>query len=164
MPDNSIFIFDKVLKDVNSYSELSALLAHEYSHIKFRHGMKVIAQEISWELLRELITGDDTKDSFIQNANLLLTLKNSRGFETQADNNGLKLLREQRIDQNGMVNLFKTIIKEPQQNEKETPTYLSTHPNTEHRLKKAEEIIKENPSDNINNVKLEQLFAELKAE
>ena len=164
LPDNSIFIFDKVLHDVNSYSELSALLGHEYSHIKFRHGMKALAQSLSWELLRELITGGDNSDKFVRNSNLLLTLKNSRKFETEADFNGLQLLRQQRIDQKGMTDLFKTIMKQPEENENKTPTYLSTHPDTEERLVKAEETIKDNPSEYSNNARLDELFGKLKAD
>lgn len=163
LPDNSIFIFSKVLQDVNSYSELSALLGHEYSHIKFRHSMKELAQSLSWELLRELITGGDNSDKFVRNSNQLLTLKNSRKFETEADLNGLQLLRQQRIDQSGMTDLFKTIMKQPDENKNKTPTYLSTHPDTQDRLAEAEETIKDNPSEHSNNARLDELFGELKA-
>ncbi len=163
LPDNSIFVFDKVLQDVNSYSELSALMGHEYSHIKFRHGMKGIAQNLAWGLIAEGMNSGDHSDNVIRYANLLLTSKNSRKFETQADLNGLKLLREQRIDQNGMTDLFKTILKQPQPNEQNTPAYLSTHPETQDRLEKAEEIIKDNPSEHSENARLAELFGELKA-
>ena len=161
LPDNSIFVFDKVLKDVNSYQELAALLAHEYSHIKYRHGMKGIAQSLSWGLLAELLSGGDNSDNFIRSSSLLLTLKNSRAFETQADLGGLELLKEQHIDQSGMTDLFQTMLKLPQENKSQTPSYLSTHPATEKRLEKVEEVIKEKPSDSKVNNKLERIFSEL---
>lgn len=161
LPDNSIFVFDKVLKDVNSYQELAALLGHEYSHIKYRHGMKGIAQSLSWGLLAELLSDGDNSDNFIRSSSLLLTLNNSRAFETQADLGGLELLKEQHINQNGMTDLFQTMLKLPQENKRATPSYLSTHPDTEERLEKVEEVIKEKPSDSKVNSKLELIFNEL---
>lgn len=161
LPNNSIYVFDRVLHDINTYEELAALLGHEYSHIKYRHGMKGIAQSLSWELLGKIITGGDNSNNFVRNSNLLLTLNNSRAFETQADIGGLKLLREQHIDQNGMTNLFQTMLKLPQENTKQIPSYLSTHPETEERLIKVKEVIKENNSDNKANNKLEVIFNKL---
>lgn len=163
LPDNSIFVFDKVLKDVNSYQELAALLGHEYSHIKYRHSMKGIAQSLSWAVLAELLSGDDKSNNFIRSSGLLLTLKNSREFETQADLGGLELLREQHIDLNGMTNLFQTMLELPEENKSETSSYLSTHPDTEDRLDNVEEVIKAKPSDSKVNSKLELIFDELKA-
>lgn len=161
LPDNSIFVFDKVLHDVTTYEELAALLAHEYAHIKYRHGIKGIAQSISWELLGKVISGDDNSNDFVRNSNLLLTLENSRTFETQADIGGLELLREQNIDQKGMTDLFKAMLKLPQDYKRQNPSYLSTHPDTEERLAKAEEVIKQKTSDKKANIKLELLFNKL---
>ena len=161
LPDNSIFVFDKVLYDVTSYEELAALLAHEYSHIKYRHGIKGIAQSLSWELLGKVISGDDNSNDFVRNSNLLLTLENSRVFETQADIGGLELLRQQHIDQKGMTDLFQVMLKLPQQDKKQIPAYLSTHPDTEERLVKVQKVIKEKTSDSKANIKLELIFNKL---
>jgi beta-barrel assembly-enhancing protease len=161
LPGNSIFVFDKVLYDITSYEELAALLAHEYAHIKYRHGIKRIAQSLSWELLGRFISGDDNSNDFVRNSNLLLTLENSRGFETQADIGGLELLREQHIDQKGMTDLFQTMLKLPQQDKKQIPSYLSTHPETRDRSVNVKEIIKEKTSTNKTRSKLEFIFNKL---
>lgn len=163
LPDNSIFVFDKVLDEVNSYSELAALLGHEYSHIKYRHGMKTLAHSLSRELLTELLSNGNSHDNFIRHSSELLVLSNSREFETDADLGGLELLREQHIDQNGMVSLFKTMQALPQTAHNETPTYLSSHPDIEDRLEKVEEVIKESSASNTTHSKLETIFADLKS-
>lgn len=162
LPDNSIFVFDKVLKDLNSYTELSALLGHEYTHIKERHGMKGIAQSISWELLGKLITGGDNSNNFVRYSNKLLSLKNSRGFELSADIGGLALLREHNIDQNGMKALFELMLKLPQERDNTIPSYLNTHPDTEERLENVEKIISDNPSDFKTDSTLLLIFQKLK--
>lgn len=161
LPDNSIFVFDEVLRKVGSYQELAALLGHEYCHIKYRHGMKGIAQTLSWGLLGELITGGDHSNGFIENSNLLLTLKNSREFETQSDFGGLELMRQQQIDQTGMSDMFRTMLDAHKGRSEDRPSYLSTHPDTEDRLDAVEQEIKTKPGVVKQHSKLELIFEEL---
>jgi predicted Zn-dependent protease len=159
LPDNSIFVFDQVLKEVKSYPELAALLGHEYIHIKNRHGMKTLAHSLSRDLLTEILSGGDNSDKFISNSNKLLTLKNSRDFETEADKGGLDLLIENRIDINGMTELFKRMEKIAEG--KSVPTYLSTHPHSEDRLETIEEEIKDKQNNYVHSDKLDVLFQQL---
>jgi predicted Zn-dependent protease len=159
LPDNSIFVFDQVLKEVKSYPELAALLGHEYIHIKNRHGMKNLANSLSRELLTEILSGGDNSDKFISNSNKLLTLKNSRDFETEADKSGLDLLIQNRIDINGMTELFKRMEKIAEG--KSVPAYLSTHPDSEDRLETIEEEIKDKQNNYVHSDKLDVLFQQL---
>ncbi len=161
LPDNSIFVYDQVLKEVESYPELAALLGHEYTHIKKRHGMKTLAHSLSRELLTEVLTGGDNSEKFISNSNKLLTLKNSRVFESEADNGGLELLVQNRINLNGMIELFKRMVKLNEKNGKSVPEYLSTHPDSENRLETIEEEIKKKENNYIHNSKLDDLFQQL---
>ncbi|MBV6462020.1 MAG: Beta-barrel assembly-enhancing protease [Flavobacteriales bacterium] len=161
LPDNSIFVFDQVLKEVKSYPELAALLGHEYIHIKNRHGMKTLAHSLSRELLTAVLTGGDNSDKFISNSNKLLTLKNSRDFETEADKGGLELLVQNRIDINGMTELFKRMEKLGEKNGKSIPAYLSTHPDSEDRLETTEEEIKKKQNNYVHSDKLDDLFQQL---
>jgi predicted Zn-dependent protease len=161
LPDNSIFVYDQVLKEVKSYPELAGLLGHEYIHIKNRHGMKTLSHSLSRELITSVLTGGNNTESFINNANKLLTLKNSREFETEADKGGLELLLQNRIDMNGMSELFKRMAKLDEKTDRSTPAYLSTHPDTEVRLKTIEEAIKKKQNNYIHNDKLETLFIQL---
>lgn len=73
--------------------------------------MKNLAYSLSRELLTAVITGGDNTNNFISNSNKLLTLKNSRDFETEADKGGLELLVQKHIDGNGMTDLFKRMKK-----------------------------------------------------
>lgn len=159
LPDNSIFVYDKVLQEVKTYPELAALLAHEYSHIKYRHGMKTLAHSLSRELLTQILTGGDNSQNLIRNSNKLLTLKNSRNFEAEADKGGLQLLIQNHIDINGMSDLFKLMgtISEG----KGVPTYLSTHPPIEDRIETIELEIKEEKNDHVYDSKLNNIFEKL---
>lgn len=161
LPDNSIFVFDQVFKEIESYSELAALLGHEYIHIKNRHGMKTLAHSLSRELLTAILTGGDNSEKFISNSNKLLTLKNSRDFETEADKGGLELLVQNRINLNGMSDLFKRMKKIEDKNDKKTPTYLSTHPDSEDRVEIIEEEIKKKQNNYVYSEELDNLFQQL---
>jgi predicted Zn-dependent protease len=160
LPDNSIFVFDQVLKEVESYSELAALLGHEYMHIKNRHGMKTLAHFLSRELLTDILSSDDESYKFVSNSNRLLTLKNSRVFETEADEGGLELLFQNRIDMNGMIRLFKR-MKDISEGIS-APDYLSTHPNIEKRIETLEKELKSRQNNYTHSAKLEELFQELR--
>jgi predicted Zn-dependent protease len=159
LTDNSIFVFDQVLKEVKSYPELAALLGHEYIHIKNRHGMKTLAHSLSRELLTAILSGGDNSDKFVSNANKLLTLKNSRDFETEADKGGLDFLFQNHIDFNGMTELIKRMGKISAG--KSVPAYLSTHPDSEDRLETIEEEIKDKQNNYVHSDKLDNLFQQL---
>ena len=160
LPDNSIFVLSQVLEDLKTYPQLAALLGHEYSHIKHRHSMKMLGQALSWELLASAFSGNSS-DDFIHNANTLLSLHNSRAFETQADQGGLGLLEQRNIDMKGMVELFE--IMENINNGKETPTYLSTHPDTKDRLDVIKLLLKEKKNNFQQNNRLDEIFKKLKS-
>lgn len=161
LPDGTIFVFDEVFNNLKTYSELSALLAHEYSHIKNRHGIKGLARALSWQFIGGIITGEDHSSNFIKNANMILDLNNSRKFETEADLDGLQLLRDHNIDERGMVNLFKIMDTLEAKDDKIFFDYLRTHPPTRDRLNTIERNINETNNDYMPNEKLENLFNEI---
>lgn len=164
LPDNSIFVFDKVFKDVNSSAELAALLGHEYSHIKYRHSMKGFGQALTWELLALIFSGGDNSDNFVRFSNKLLNLKNSREFEIQADKGGLELLEQKQIDLNGMVDLFELMQNIPEAKNDNTPNYLSTHPAIEERLETIQDELKTRKNNFKTNNRLDDLLQQLKME
>lgn len=167
LPGNTIVVFDKVLQSVHSYPELAALLAHEYSHIKNRHGMRSLAHEQLRQLIADgLFGGASNSDDFINGSNKILTSKKSRGFEKQADLEGLELLRKNKIDEQGFLQLL-TTIQYIESSEKIAPNinsifsdYFSTHPPTKDRIEFIESKI--TSSNNYEpHDKLDSLFKQI---
>lgn len=166
LPGNSIVVFEEVIKSVHSYPELSALLAHEYAHIKNRHGMRTLAHENLQALLTNELGGDgvNNSDNFIRNANMLRSAKKSRGFEKQADLDGLDILRKNKINSQGFIDLLETInsLEESEKKNKQVlSVYFSTHPETKDRIAYIKDEISENTYTFENNFKLEEVFKQL---
>lgn len=161
-PGNYIFLFDNVFENIKSYPELTALLAHEYAHIQNRHGVRRLAHELSRDLVTAFIWDDDKGvGKLVKNANLILTLGNSREFETQADIQAFQLLRDKKIDSKGLVDLFKIMEKIERKSGNKTPSYLSTHPDAEERLDLIQDSIIASPYDHNHFEKLEEIFQRL---
>lgn len=152
---------DQVLRDIKSYPELAALLGHEYSHIKHRHGMKALAQYLARDFLADIFSGDDQSEKFIKNANQLLGLKYSRALEREADKGAVELLIARKVDLQGMADLFKRMQKWEEANTTQIPEYLSTHPNTDDRLNSVEKEINEASNKFQYNEQLDRVFKEI---
>ncbi len=159
LPDNRIIVLSPVFNELDSPEQLTALLCHEYAHIKHRHGLRTLGQAMSWGLLAELFSGGG--DGLVQNANMLLQLKNSRYFEYQADRTGLELMTTHHIDPNGMVQLL-AHMQTIEAGAAEQPSYLSTHPDTRDRLAEIQKATAHPRSIPAMNERLRALFDKLK--
>lgn len=161
-PGNYIFVIDDVLESVKSYEELAALLFHEYAHVKHRHGLRTLAHALSRELITALIFGDDKgMGELIRNANLLLTLGNSREFETQADIEAFKMFKQKKLDTKGLIDLFKRLEKLERSSGSKAPSYLNTHPDSEERLDLINDSIQASPYNSFDNATLNEIFERL---
>jgi beta-barrel assembly-enhancing protease len=161
LPDNSIFVFDKVIKEFESYEELSAILAHEYIHIKERHGMKTLAYKLSIDFVAEILNDGNKSEKFISNSSSLIQLGHSRKFETRADIGGLNLLEERKINLNGMLRMFEK-MDGYMRYEKHTSSFLSTHPDIQDRIEYTKKEINKRQNNHVYNQKLDLLFRQLK--
>ena len=141
LPGGRIVVYDKIINSLGSYPELAALLAHEFTHVENRHTIKTLFRQLGSKVFLSLIIGDATAVGglIINNADDLKSLSYSRGLETEADENGARLLADRKIDCGGFVRLFQVLKKEVAG--QEPSEWISSHPNLDKRIEK----IKENP-------------------
>jgi Zn-dependent protease with chaperone function len=141
LPGGRIVVYEKLISKLNSYPELAALLAHEFTHVENRHTIKTLFRQLGYKVFLSLIIGDATAVGgvIINNADDLKSLSYSRALEKEADDNGARLLADRKIDCDGFVRLFQVLIRET--NEAESSEWISSHPNLNNRI----ENIKENP-------------------
>lgn len=161
LPGGGIVVYSGILNNMQSPDQLAALLSHEYSHVQLKHSTRNIFRNLAGYLFVSVLFGDLNGISaiVIQNAETLRTLSYSRDLETEADNNGLKILEENRIDPQGMVKLFEQLKKEEKI---ELNEMLSTHPDLEHRIINAQTFKKDHPYTPLANDSLHYYFDKLK--
>lgn len=163
LPGGGIVVYDKILKDMKNPDELDALLAHEYSHIYLKHVTKNVFRNLSGYVLLSLFFGDANGIGgfILRNAEGLRTLKYNRALEHEADENGLKILKENNINADGMCRLFNELKAE---GEIEPAEILNSHPDLDSRIEFVKKFEKENLYPIIKNDSMEYYFNKIKNE
>jgi predicted Zn-dependent protease len=147
---------------MNSPEQLAALLAHEYSHVELKHATRNLFRTLSGYLFLSIVFGDmsGVGGILIENAHQLRNLSYSRALETEADNSGLKVLKENKLNPKGMIDLFELLKKESdgaQVNE-----LISTHPDLDNRIQNVENFVQEHPYNLVSNDSLNYYFNQIK--
>jgi len=135
LPGGAIIIHSGLIQKAKSAEEVAGVLAHEISHVTRRHHIRGIIGNMGLYVIVRGFLGDITGVSTeLATAGATLgSLKYSRDFETEADDNGWKLLNNADINPNGMIAFFETMKKE--QGQVEMSDFISTHPGTAERIK-----------------------------
>ena len=141
VPGGGIVVYTGILKKMNSYEELAAMLAHETGHIEGRHSLKLLANQFSLGLMLGAVFQNygDFTELLIRRAAELHKLSYNRSSEDEADEYAFNTLQSLDIDPQGMISLFKHIKVE----NKGTPAkadFLLTHPTTEKRIRHIEKL------------------------
>ena len=163
MPGGRIVVYDKILQGMQSYEELAALLAHEYTHVEKRHSLRSMFRKLSSQVFFTLLIGDVTVagNVLLQNADDLKQLSYSRELETESDEYGAKLLADRGISCNGFVRLFHLLKKETA-GTPGTYEWLNSHPDLENRISNIQKLSYCKQATTTNTT-LQTLFKQLKA-
>ena len=162
LPGGRIVVYDQLLNKLGSYSELAALLAHEFTHVENRHTVRTLLRQLGSKVFLSLVLGDATAVGgvIINNADDLKSLSYSRALEKEADDNGARLLADRKINCDGFIKLFKVLKKESQG--AQPHEWINSHPNLDKRINN----IENNPfcqgSESQVDSTLSQLFLKIK--
>jgi predicted Zn-dependent protease len=138
LPGGFIVITDQLVKLADDPREIMAVLGHELGHIVNKHGMRRIVENSAITLVMFTLTND--ANTVMQAAAafpvMLINSKYSREYETQADRYGIDFLQRAGIS----PEYYATILRKLQKATHETnaPSFLSSHPATEERIKLVE--------------------------
>ena len=161
LPNGHIVVYSGILNKMQNPNELAALLAHEAVHVNHRHSIKMLCRNLAGYMLISLVFSDvnGVMAVLADNAQQLHTLSYSRKFENESDEQGLKILMDNHIDPNGMVQLFELIEREEKI---AVPKIISTHPLTKERKENVQEIIQKSKYSVQSHRDLDSLFAQMK--
>ena len=139
MPGGNIVVHTGLLNRMSSYEELAALLSHEFIHVENRHSLKALCRMAASRVFFALLMGDmeAAGSVLVRNAGDLGNLSYGRSLETEADENGAKLLAQRNLDCKGFLRLFQLLQKA---SGTEPPEYLSSHPNLNKRIQNVDDL------------------------
>jgi Zn-dependent protease with chaperone function len=138
-PGGSIMITRGLLNKATDPDEVAGVIAHELAHVHERHIMIQVLRgsilSLGWA-----VTVGDFSGLLMMDPQTLFQVVNqgfSRDSERQADEVALERLHRGRISAKGFAEFFKRFVVKGDV----LPEWLSSHPDTEERLKKIESAI-----------------------
>ncbi|MBK7938425.1 MAG: M48 family metallopeptidase [Lewinellaceae bacterium] len=164
LPGGHIVVFDSMIGIMDAPEQLAALLAHEASHIQWKHSTRTLFRGLANNLLFSIVLGNygDVSTIVAQHGEQLAGLAYSRSLEQEADEKGLELMAAARIPLRGMPDLFRKMNTTAADGEL-VPTFLSTHPGITDRIQTTEDLIRsKNAGAGIISPELQQIWQELK--
>lgn len=154
LPDGSIFVYTGLLDLIDSIDELGFVLAHEISHVLYRHGAEKVSVSIAGALIMLLVQLYITGDMDVYwLTELLVNLPVSRTAESEADSSALDIMSKAGLDMNAGITIMEKFKEKLPELSLEI---LSTHPLSDHRASEIEKNIAEKvvDSDKPNQEKL----------
>jgi len=164
LPNDTIVFTDEMVNLAANDDELVAILGHEIGHVVHRHILRRIIQNSSTSILIIFITGDVSSASSLVLAlpSILLNLSYSRDFEIEADEFAYDFLTKNDLSPDFFAQIMQRLEyfnsrklscndSDAEMNHKKTTPdtskdeggllkqitpYLSTHPDTENRIRK----------------------------
>lgn len=157
LPNGQIVVYSGIIENMRSSNELAGLLGHEAAHVHHRHSSQMLSRNLAGYLLVSILLSDINGIMAIitENAHQLHSLSYSRRYEQEADESGLKILIDNHINPEGMVELFEHLNDEM---DIELPQILSTHPLTKERKKNMVSLIEQSKFEANTHPKLDSLF------
>lgn len=132
LPSGIIVMTDQLVEKSKSDDELAAVLAHEIGHVRGRHALRQLLSAAGVSAIAVALLGDVSSISgILAAAPSLLQAKNSRAFETEADNFSRQWLRANHIPESN----FDAILCRIAGGDKDPGTFdfMSSHPATSQR-------------------------------
>lgn len=147
LPGGQIFITTGLYSLFSNESQLAAVLAHEIAHVVARHTSQHIAKSKLTRGLTDAVmvaSGDARAGQISAVVGQLVNMNFSRDDEVLADRLGLYFMADVGYDPVGMIQLMEILQKTSRGNR--VPEFFSTHPNSENRIEKIQQAIKDNLS------------------
>ncbi len=140
LPGGTIVITDQMIETAKSEAEVLAILAHELGHAERRHSIRQVVQGSFVALVSTTITADAASLSAAVTGLpvILAQTKYSRDFEREADEFAFDLLKRNHISTKSFARIMERLDKDNES--KNRLSFLSTHPVTSDRIKRAREF------------------------
>lgn len=133
-----LYIQTGLIKAVSNEAQLAAVMAHELGHIGKKHAIQSLASQASYGGWARGAGGIGSVFVALT-SKVLFQLPGQRGHEFEADMVALQTLRQSGYPASELVSFFRKILAIENAAGKKPGDMLSTHPDTERRIKTVEE-------------------------
>ena len=143
LPGGIIVVTDEMVHTTANDAEFLAVVAHEMGHVHGHHAMRLVLQGSGLAVLMTALAGDAVGTTILAAAlpAVLLRTRYSRQFESEADDYAFAMLKRHGQSPQAFADLMRRLsldAREPA-DAHSLRQYLSTHPATEDRIRRAEE-------------------------
>jgi Zn-dependent protease with chaperone function len=147
VPGGHIVVYRGLLERTKSPEQLAGVLAHEIQHILRRHSTRMITQQILTGILLSTLAGDFSSAMTygLQSAQAVGQLQYSQAHETEADEEGMRLIIKAGLIPHEMIAFYR-IMGEAHDRETGVLDYLSSHPHMNQRIARLEAIASGSPT------------------
>lgn len=128
-PGGFVYVTTGLLKTAETRAQLASVMAHEIAHINEKHGVKALKQAVAAQGIAGA-AGVETSQLAQIAYQLTLDLPQSRSFEYEADNSGLKILQQSGYPAQAFADFLAKL-----ESSGNTPEFIRTHPTSENRIK-----------------------------
>lgn len=151
-PGGLIFVTRGMLRCCRHEDAVAAVLAHEIGHVQLKHGLQAIKKSRVTAALTTLgVEGAKTfggeelaqltetfEDSITDITNTMINNGYSRGFERQADQSAVTILKRVGYDPNGLTDMLKVMDKRLKPGRID---FAKTHPSPHNRIADIEQMV-----------------------
>ncbi len=145
MPGGYVVVFTGLLKQIETPDQLAAVLAHEWTHVTDRHGLRSVAQSLGVIAVIELALGDVTGvlGSAVELFSLSQVRSYGRELEEASDAEAVRILARGGWDPGAVAGFFASLAAHsPSSEAPEALAWLSTHPSHAERVAAAQALAK----------------------
>ena len=143
LPGGIIIVTDEMVQLTANDAEFLAVVAHEIGHVRGHHAMRLVLQDSGLAVLMTALAGDAVGTTLLAAAlpAVLLRTRYSRQFESEADDYAFAMLKRHGQSPQAFADLLRRLSLSEHETEDSHSLrqYLSTHPATEERIRRAEE-------------------------
>jgi Zn-dependent protease with chaperone function len=135
LPSGIVVVTDELVDVSKSDDEVVAVLAHEIGHVRGRHALRQMLQAAGVSALAVAVLGDlGSISGILSAAPALLTARQSRDFEREADTFAKHWLRENHIAESNFDAILCRMSGQHGES-KESVNFFSSHPPTDERAR-----------------------------
>lgn len=141
LPGGTIVVLDGLVAASGSDEQVLAVLAHELGHVALRHPVRRATKSVGLGLMAGMLWGDIS--SVAANVPAVVGLLNySRDEEREADAFAVKVLTENGLDAQPLIDMFETFQSTQKGTRAAVPDFLSSHPSTEDRIEQLRKTLR----------------------